>query len=115
MPLSDVICTAAMFPTNKYLISFIMFSGLNNIPHTLNSEMFSTKVRGLGSSISLVSAWMSGLLCVTISSYLMVYLGSHFTFFLFAAVNALALIFVILFVPETTGKSLTEIDDMMAS
>ncbi|KAJ0170726.1 hypothetical protein K1T71_013498 [Dendrolimus kikuchii] len=102
-------------PLVTMITAFIFYNvGLNSIPHTLTSEMYSTKVRGLGTSVSYISAWISGLFCLTVSSYLMIYLGSHFTFWLFAIVNGVAFVFGILVVPETTGKTLTEIDDMMA-
>lgn len=93
---------------------FLYSSGLNSVPHTLTSEMYSTKVRGLGSSISLITAWLSGLLSILVSGYLNFYLGGHYTFWLFGGVNAAAFVFVVLFIPETTAKTLTEIDYMMA-
>ncbi|KAJ0170727.1 hypothetical protein K1T71_013499 [Dendrolimus kikuchii] len=101
-------------PLATMIIALISFNiGLNSVPHTLTSEMYSPKVRGIGTSISYTSSLLSGLFSLIVSSYLMIYLGSHFTFWLFAILNGASLIFVVLFVPETTGKTLTEIDDMM--
>ncbi|KAG6439079.1 hypothetical protein O3G_MSEX000467 [Manduca sexta] len=97
------------------LVSSLFFYGigLTIIPNTLTGEMFSPSVRGLGSSITLCVGFISGLISTTIFGYIVEAIGIYATFWIYAAVNAIGLIFVVIVVPETKGKTLIEIGNMM--
>jgi SP family arabinose:H+ symporter-like MFS transporter len=73
------------------------------------SEIFPTKVRGVAMSIATTALWGSAYLANQFFPLMQSHLGSHGTFFFFAAMAALNFIFVLLFVPETRGYSLEEI------
>lgn len=88
--------------------------GLTIIPHALAGEMFSPKMRGLGTSLGLTVANGSGLITTSIYSYLAVNVGIHYAFWMFAVFDLVGVIFTIYVVPETKGKSLSDINAMLA-
>ncbi|XP_037295804.1 facilitated trehalose transporter Tret1 [Manduca sexta] len=87
--------------------------GLTIIPNTLTGEMFSPSVRGIGSSITMCVGLISGVISNTMFGFIVDAIGIYASFWIYAVVNATALVFVIVVVPETKGKTLTEIGNMM--
>jgi sugar porter (SP) family MFS transporter len=76
----------------------------------INSEIFPLFVRGKGSSVGTLSHWVFDLLVTLTTLSLVTALGAAYTFWLYALISFGALIFVALFIPETSGKSLEEIE-----
>ncbi|MEX5258395.1 sugar porter family MFS transporter [Kocuria arenosa] len=75
------------------------------------SEVFPLHMRGLGTGISIFMLWVTnGFLSLYFPS-LVNAVGITGTFFLFAAVGALALIFVATQVPETRGRTLEALEE----
>jgi MFS transporter, SP family, arabinose:H+ symporter len=73
------------------------------------SEIFPTKVRGTAMSIATTAIWIFAYLADQFFPLMQAHLGSSGVFFVFAAMAAINLIFVLLFVPETKGYSLEQI------
>ncbi|XP_037302283.1 facilitated trehalose transporter Tret1-2 homolog [Manduca sexta] len=99
------------------LIAFIMSYnfGFGIIPGTFNGEMFDTKVRGPGAVLSTTVSWMVFGLVVAFTYNIMVdNWGSYTTFWIYAVMCAIAFFFTVIFVPETKGKSLEEIKEMLS-
>ncbi|XP_037302282.1 LOW QUALITY PROTEIN: facilitated trehalose transporter Tret1-like [Manduca sexta] len=97
------------------LVSALFFYGigLSIIPNTLTGEMFSPSVRGLGSSITICIGLTTGLISTIIFGYVVDSIGTYAPFWIYAAANAIALAFIIFVVPETKGKTLLEIGNIM--
>nr|BAJ95036.1 predicted protein [Hordeum vulgare subsp. vulgare] len=74
------------------------------------SEIFPLRTRGCGISLAVLTNFGSNALVTFAFSPLQGYLGPANVFLLFAAISLLALLFVILNVPETKGLSLEEIE-----
>lgn len=74
------------------------------------SEIFPTAIRGRAMSISIFSLWSGCILVGQTFPWLLARLGPATTFWLYGATTPLALCFVALFVPETKGKSLEQIE-----
>lgn len=74
------------------------------------SEIFPTRIRGQAMSIGTLSVWVTCLLVGQLFPILNGWLGPAAVFFIFAALVAPALPFVMLAMPETKGKSLEEIE-----
>ncbi|KAF7062008.1 hypothetical protein CFC21_068653 [Triticum aestivum] len=74
------------------------------------SEIFPLRTRGRGISLAVLTNFGSNALVTFAFSPLQGYLGPANVFLLFAAISLLALLFVILNVPETKGLSLEEIE-----
>ncbi|EDQ90746.1 uncharacterized protein MONBRDRAFT_15943, partial [Monosiga brevicollis MX1] len=77
------------------------------------SELFPDDVRGRAVSIATVFNWLGNLLVSLTFLSLMDGIGFSGTFFLYAAIGVLAFFFVLVVVPETKGKSLEEVQEMM--
>lgn len=76
----------------------------------LLSEMYPVKVRGVAMSIAGLSLWVGTFLVGQLTPILLTNLSPGFTFLLFAAMCIPYLAITYFLVPETTGKSLEEIE-----
>ena len=76
----------------------------------LLSEMYPTKVRGLAMSIAGFALWIGTYLIGQLTPWMLQNLTPAGTFFLFALMCVPYMLIVWKFVPETTGKSLEEIE-----
>ncbi|XP_046871955.1 solute carrier family 2, facilitated glucose transporter member 8 [Hypomesus transpacificus] len=83
--------------------------GWGPIPWLVMSEIFPTKVRGFASSLCVLSNWGSAFIITKTFQDLMGLLTSAGTFWLFSGMCALNIIFTTIFVPETKGKTLEQI------
>lgn len=76
----------------------------------LLSEMYPTKVRGLAMSIAGFALWVGTYLIGQLTPWMLHHLTPAGTFFLFAVMCVPYILIVWKLVPETTGKSLEEIE-----
>ena len=91
-----------------YVAAFAMAMG--PLPWIICSEIFPGKLRGRAMSVSTFCIW-SGCLMVAQTFPLSVkYLGPSRTFWVYASCSAVTLLFVLLRLPETKGRSLEEIE-----
>ncbi|XP_034837075.2 facilitated trehalose transporter Tret1-like [Maniola hyperantus] len=100
------------------LVVLILFyigydSGLGIIPNAIIGEMFTTNVRSKGSTITMTTSWLFGFFVTTAFGALLATVGGHVAFWFFACTCACAVLFTIFFIPETKGKSLTEIQEAL--
>ncbi|KAG5883247.1 hypothetical protein JTB14_000036 [Gonioctena quinquepunctata] len=83
--------------------------GLGIIPIVMTAELFPTKVKAMGMTIAdffyLFFAWMS----VELYQRLAIYVGYDIPFYIFAVSTLLTAIFAQVYIPETKGKTLEEI------
>ncbi|ORZ19864.1 general substrate transporter [Absidia repens] len=78
------------------------------------SEIFSTGMRAKGNSMSTGANWLGNFVVAEITPVLFQY-AKFWTFIMFAIFNALFLIPIYFFYPETMGKSLEEIEVLFAN
>lgn len=83
--------------------------GWGPTPWLVMSEIFPTRIRGLGSSLCVLTNWASAFVVTKTFHNLMEVLTSAGTFWLFSGMCALNILFTLFFVPETKGKSLEQI------
>jgi SP family arabinose:H+ symporter-like MFS transporter len=74
------------------------------------SEIFPTKLRGVAMSIATFSLWAAVYLVTQLFPILLESMGPAFTFWIFAAMALMGMVFTYSKVPETKGKSLEEIE-----
>ncbi|HUX86045.1 MAG TPA: sugar porter family MFS transporter [Chloroflexota bacterium] len=91
-----------------YIASFAV--GLGPVFWLLISEIYPLSVRGVGMSLATVVNWVTNLLVALTFLTLIDHLGKPGTFWLYASISVVAVIFSTLFIPETKGKSLEEIE-----
>jgi len=94
----------------SYIIAFA--PGMGPVPWTVNSEIYPMYVRGGATSISSCANWVSNLIVSLTFLSLIDLITASGTFLLFFGISVAAFIFVILFVPETKGKNLEDIQEL---
>ncbi|XP_057438834.1 sugar transporter ERD6-like 7 [Lotus japonicus] len=82
--------------------------GMGAIPWVMMSEIFPVNIKGQAGSLATLLNWFGAWLCSYTFNFLMSW-SSYGTFILYAAINAIAILFIVVVVPETKGKSLEQI------
>ncbi len=96
-----------------YVVSFAF--SLGPILWVLLSEIYPTRVRSQAMSVATMANWGANLVVSLTFLTLLDELGGAKTFWLYAAIAAASLIFVVLKVPETKGKTLEELSVELGS
>ncbi|CAI5649353.1 unnamed protein product [Oreochromis niloticus] len=84
--------------------------GWGPIPWLIMSEIFPVKVRGFASAVCVLTNWSMAFIVTKNFQDMMNLLTSAGTFWLFASMCILNVIFTMVFVPETKGKTLEQIE-----
>jgi MFS family permease len=101
-----------------YLLIFFLFYifacaiSICAVIFVLLSEMYPVKVRGAAMSIAGLSLWIGTYLIGQLTPVMLTRLSPAGTFFLFAVMCIPYILIVWKLLPETTGKSLEEIEEM---
>lgn len=82
--------------------------GLGSIPWIIMSEILPVSIKSLGGSVATLANWFSAWL-VTMTANLLLTWSIGGTFAIYALVSVFTVVFVRLWVPETKGKTLEEI------
>lgn len=92
----------------------IFFSpGMGTVPWVVNSEIYPLRYRGVCGGIASTTVWISNLIVAESFLSLTEAIGTAWTFMLFGIVAIVAIFFVIVFVPETKGVSMEEVEKML--
>nr|QDF45864.1 glucose transporter 8 [Lateolabrax maculatus]QDF45865.1 glucose transporter 8-2 [Lateolabrax maculatus] len=84
--------------------------GWGPIPWLVMSEIFPVKVRGVASAVCVLTNWSMAFIVTKTFQDMMTLLTSAGTFWLFASMCIVNVIFTIAFIPETKGKTLEQIE-----
>jgi SP family arabinose:H+ symporter-like MFS transporter len=115
---SDLITAAASVNSMLILISILGFVAsfaisIGPVMWVLFSELFPNKIRGLAISfVGLINSAVSFLVQL-VFPWELATLGSATTFLIYGVFAAFGLAFILLRVPETKGKSLEELEEML--
>ena len=92
----------------------IFFSpGMGSAPWIVNSEIYPLRFRGVCGGIAATANWISNLVVAQSFLSLTEAIGTSWTFLLFGGVSVVALFFVLIFVPETKGLPIEEVEKML--
>ncbi|KAF3449961.1 hypothetical protein FNV43_RR06040 [Rhamnella rubrinervis] len=92
----------------------IFFSpGMGSGPWIVNSEIYPLRFRGVCGGIAATANWISNLIVAQSFLSLAEAIGTSWTFLLFGVISIVALFFVLIFVPETKGLPIEEIEKML--
>ncbi|XP_037955146.1 facilitated trehalose transporter Tret1-like isoform X1 [Teleopsis dalmanni] len=95
------------------IVGFILLStlGLYTLPFFMISELFPQKVRGPASGITVAVGMFLAFLCIKIYPSMKDVIGNEYCFVVYGVMAFLATIFIYLFLPETRGRTLLQIED----
>ncbi|KAJ8769759.1 hypothetical protein K2173_005965 [Erythroxylum novogranatense] len=105
-PASTISPILAIAGVMLFIASFSI--GMGAIPWVLMSELFPLNVKGLAGSLVTMVNWF-GSWTVSFTFTFLLSWSSFGTFYLYACICLMAIIFIIKLVPETKGKTLEEI------
>ncbi|XP_058098268.1 probable inositol transporter 2 [Magnolia sinica] len=92
----------------------IFFSpGMGTVPWIVNSEIYPLRFRGVCGGIGATAVWISNLIVSQSFLSLTEAIGTSWTFFIFGLISVAGLIFVLIFVPETKGLPIEEVEKML--
>ena len=113
---SDVnVSNLGWLPVCSLCVFIVMFSiGFGPVPWLMMGELFSSDIKGVAGSIAGTSNWVLAFIVTKTFVNLRTAMGSGETFWLFSGITLVGVVFVYVFVPETKGKSLNEIQDILA-
>jgi sugar porter (SP) family MFS transporter len=94
------------------VLAYIAFfaASLAPVMWVVTSEMYPTKYRGAAMSFSTAVSWICTLIVVQFFPWILNNLGGVISFGIFAFFSLLAYIFIKIYIPETKGKSLEQIE-----
>ncbi|XP_076007169.1 solute carrier family 2, facilitated glucose transporter member 8 [Genypterus blacodes] len=98
----------ALISMGVFITGFAL--GWGPIPWLVMSEIFPSKVRGFASAACVLTNWTMAFIVTKTFQDLMVNLTAAGTFWLFASISAVSVVFTIAFLPETKGKTLEQIE-----
>ncbi|XP_062155576.1 sugar transporter ERD6-like 6 isoform X2 [Alnus glutinosa] len=106
---SNLYTMLAILSVVGLVLFVITFSvGIGALPWVIMSEILPANIKVLAGSIATMANWMTTWV-VTLTANLLLNWNSGGTFTIYASVSAFTLVFVTLWVPETKGKTLEEI------
>lgn len=97
----------------SYVASFAFSMGV--VGWVVISEIYPTRIRGRAMSVATSGVWASCYMVSVTFPWLLSRIGSAWTFWTYALMCVGAVVFVALFVPETKGRTLEEIEQSWAS
>lgn len=92
------------------LYRFSFSVGLGPIPWILLSELLPLSVRGFASGLVMIVTWTTSSLVIGSFLVYLEYVNAWFAVSTFGVFNLAAAIFIVLFLPETKGKSLEQLE-----
>ncbi|CAG9569189.1 unnamed protein product [Danaus chrysippus] len=102
-------------PLVALIVYFFCYeAGFGTIPNAIVGEMFRANVRSNGSALAITLTWLVGFGLTTSFTTMVNVLGGDVTFWIFGGSCVLAFLFTFFFLPETKGKTLNEIQDMLS-
>ncbi|XP_012532866.1 facilitated trehalose transporter Tret1 [Monomorium pharaonis] len=94
-----------------YVIMYVM--GLASIPFTMASELFPTNVKALGNMIGIMMIHITSFAVTKLYLVISESAGVHTPFWIFTACSLAGAVFTLLYVPETKGKTLEQIQEKL--
>ncbi|CAI0464057.1 unnamed protein product [Linum tenue] len=98
--------TGLSFYLKLYIGSFS--AGMGAVPWVIMSEIFPINIKGAAGGLATLVNWFGAWAVSYTFNFLMSW-SSYGTFLVYAGINALAIVFVIMVVPETKGRTLEQI------
>jgi sugar porter (SP) family MFS transporter len=112
---TDTVSTAGIFTLVALVVFIASFAfSLGPVVWTVINEIFPSRIRGRGVALATAANWGSAWLVSQFFLTLIDAIGKPATFWLFAGFSAIAYVWIWKRVPETKGRTLEEIEQIMA-
>ncbi len=100
-----------------FILGFIAAFAVSSGPVTwvIISEIYPNQIRGMAVSVATLALWVANFVVSYTFPLLLAHLQGGYTFLIYAGINLLGFVFVSAFVPETKGKSLEELETILAT
>lgn len=108
--LSSSVPISSLFYWHFFMLYFCCAVSICAVVWVLLSEMYPAKIRGLAMSIAGFALWVGTYLIGQLTPWMLQTLTPSGTFFLFAIMCIPYILIIWKLIPETTGKSLEEIE-----
>lgn len=94
-------------------VTFLAFQqgAVSPVTWVMLSEIFPQRLRGMGMGLIVLFLWVTNFFVGFSFPILLSEIGLSITFFAFAVLNIIIIIFVYFYVPETRGRSLEQLED----
>jgi len=89
---------------------FVFIKQSGTVMWILQSELFPAKIRGAAMGTAVAGVWVMNAIITFVFPTMISQLGAVWTYAVFGAINVVALLFYIFFVPETKYSSLEELE-----
>ncbi|XP_050096987.1 facilitated trehalose transporter Tret1 isoform X2 [Anopheles aquasalis] len=110
----DDVSNIGWLPLAAFVVFVLGFSlGFGPIPWLMMGEILPGKIRGSAASVATAFNWSCTFVVTKTFADITDAIGNHGAFWMFGSVCIIGLLFVILYVPETQGKSLEDIERKM--
>ncbi|XP_064543958.1 facilitated trehalose transporter Tret1-2 homolog [Drosophila montana] len=111
----DSVASIGWLPITSTLV-FIVASavGFGPVPWLIMAELFTEDVKSIAGSIAGTVNWFSAFLVTKLFPLLNNNIGSAPTFWIFSGIGVFAFVWTFIWVPETKGKTLLEIQHLLA-
>lgn len=110
----EFVKNCGFLPLVSLIIYVVGFSfGFGPIPWLMMGEILPAKIRGSAASIVTSFNWSCTFVVTKNFAYICEAIGPDRTFWMFACICFVGLIFTIVCVPETSGRSLEEIENRL--
>ncbi|XP_043462717.1 facilitated trehalose transporter Tret1-2 homolog [Leptopilina heterotoma] len=108
----DDVESISWLPVVSLVIYISLYSiGWGPLPWAVMGEMFASDVKAKASGITVFVCWGLAFIITKFFSNIESAFGTHTAFWIFSACCVVAVLFAVLILPETKGKSLQEIQD----
>ena len=100
-----------------FMVTFVFFMQLTlNIPvWVIISEMFPLRLRGLGMGVCVLCLWVANAIVAFLFPIVVEAVGIEGAFAVFVVLGLIAIAFLRVFLPETKGRSLEELEERFAA
>jgi MFS transporter, SP family, major inositol transporter len=100
-----------------FMVTFVFFMQLTlNIPvWVIISEMFPLRLRGLGMGVCVLCLWVANAIVAFLFPIVVDAVGIEGAFAVFVVLGLIAIAFLKVFLPETKGRSLEELEERFAA
>jgi major inositol transporter-like SP family MFS transporter len=115
MVLPDGLGRASVILVFTVVFVFITQATIGPIVWLMLAEIFPQKFRGFGLGVSVLFLWLSNFAIGLLFPSVVASFGISATFFVFAALQVLSLIFVATSAPETRGRSLEQVEEDLST